>query len=83
MNVAFDGVLRDSIYADFLCERRQTAHLDVQRELNAITKHKEKSRLMRLQAFRPHRDEVDPLVDAASPLLRFQVTYLNKLLICW
>jgi len=74
VSIAFDSVLRDSIYADFLCERRQTAHLDVQRELNAITKQKEKTRLMRLQAFRPGRNEVDLLVDAASPLLRFQVS---------
>ena len=50
--------LLESVYHDFLRERRLAAHLDVQRELNAITKHREKSRLMALKAFSPSANEV-------------------------
>lgn len=73
MSAALAGELRDSLFADFLCERRQRAHLDVRRELNAITKQREKTRLMQLQAFRPTQGEVEGLLAAVPPLLRFQV----------
>jgi hypothetical protein len=68
-----DPQLKEEVFMDYLHEKRLAAHLDVQRELNAIRKHKEKSRLMSLKTFAPLPAEVAALVEDLSPLVRTQI----------